>query len=77
VPLSRTQKQQLRLHQQASNLEADNDDDIWCGVDDLPFHRGRSRPVLTDDAELSPYVCSRLALARHFALARYREIYQT
>jgi hypothetical protein len=70
------QKQQLRLHQQANNLEVDNDDN-WCGTDDLPFHRGRDRPVLTDDAELSSYVCGRLALERHLALARYREIYQT
>jgi hypothetical protein len=70
------QKQQLRLHQQASNLEAEKDDDVWCEFD-LNFHRGRDRPVLTDDAELSPYVCGRLALARHLALARYREIYQT
>ena len=76
MPLSRTQKQQLRLHQQANNLEVDTDND-WCGTDDLPFHRGRGRPVLIDDAELSPYVCNRLALARHLALARYREIYQT
>ena len=71
-----TQKQQLQLHQQASNLEVDNDDDIWCEFD-LTFHRGRDRPVLTDDAELSPYVCNRLALARHLALARYRETHMT
>jgi hypothetical protein len=70
------QKQQLRLHQQANNLEVETDDDVWCEFD-LNFHRGRDRPVLTDDAELSPYVCGRLALARHLALARYREIYQT
>ena len=71
------QKQQLRLHQQANNLEVDNDDDIWCGVDEITFHRGRDRPVLTDDAELSSYVCDRLALARYFALVRYRQTYLT
>ena len=70
------QKQQLRLHQQANNLEVDNDDDGWCEVD-LTFHRGRDRPVLTADPELSPYVCGRLTLARYLALVCYRKTHWT
>lgn len=75
--LPRTQKQQLQLHQQASNLDIDdnNDDDSIEITDVYVAYR---RPKLVHDheeSELSDYVIKRLAMARELAMDKYRELH--
>ena len=72
--MSKPKRQQLRLHQQANNLEIDDTEDDDTELDDLDFHIGRKSPELVDD-ELSPYIIDRLALAREKAMERYRELW--
>ena len=72
--LSKPKRQQLQLHQQASNLVVDEDEDDNTELDDLDYHTGRKRPELVDD-ELSPYIIDRLAVAREKAMERYRELW--
>lgn len=76
--LPRTQKQQLRLHQQASNLDIEEDDDdiAICIYDAyIGFRRPRIVHDSFEDYELSDYVKARLAMAREKAMEKYRELH--
>ena len=75
--LPRTQKQQLQLHQQASNLEVDDDgDDSGIEITDVCVAYRRPRIAYdNDNDELSDYVIARLAIARKLAMAKYRELH--
>ena len=73
----RKQHQQLSLQsQQASNLEADEDDD-YDDLSVIDFQQGYRRPKLVDDKEtdVSDYITIRLAVSRAKAMQKYREIY--
>lgn len=72
--LSKTKKQQLQLHQQASNLVIDDDDDD-DGIEITDCHVAYRRQSLVDDdgdEPLSNYVLDRLTDARMLALAAIR-----
>lgn len=74
--LPRTQKQQLRLHQQASNLDIDDDNDDSIDITDV--YVAYRRPKLVhyhEEGELSDYVITRLAMARKMAMDKYRELH--
>ena len=77
--MPRTKRQQLQLHQQASNLVIDDDEDDSTELDNLDYHRGRERPAIVYDFDhdtLSPYIIDRLAAAREKAMERYREVWE-
>ena len=75
--MRKQQHQQLSLQsQQASNLEADEDDD-YDDLSVIDFQQGYRRPKLVDDKEtdVSDYIAIRLAVSRAKAMQKYREIY--
>ena len=75
--LPRIQKLQLRLHQQANNLDIDDDsNDSSIEITDVCVAYRRPKIACNNDNnELSDYVIARLAKARELAMARYRELH--
>ena len=76
--LPRTQKQQLQLHQQASNLTVDDeDDDTSLEITDIyvAYRRPRIVQDFDENYEVSDYVKTRLLIARLKAMEKYQEVW--